>query len=394
MPSTRDVDRIDDSRRELESGVSPSASLESPVLLSPPPASNRVTEGIGSDIVDRVIHLTPSMWSFLLSVVSVACWAVAGNAARISLSTSFQHHDFYPRFDYFGPNTLGSFAMGFFQGLLPAEVQMPWLHRGLCGGFCGCFTTLSSWVLNVVNATSVRVGAEELISGVALPVMFFLVGGDLAEVLRPPVHCLALKWTAACFAASSTSSTSSDKQPTEPVSVRETVGEQVSERLYLVVDSIVLALAVCSAVGIPTALYVTQHYHRSPGGLVGTMSSDDLRNALLAPCGAVPRFLAGYLLNKHTRWSMFPVGTFMSNTAAVVLAMVLYRLEYNAPASSWGYPAVLTGVCGALSTVSSFVSETVGFYKGGRAVMAYGYAVATLGLTLVIAGVGRQENYR
>lgn len=376
------------SQNSLE-GASSASSHES-VFIQPSLNSDNV---VWRDILNRLIHLTPSMWSFLLSIVSVACWAVAGNAARISLSAAFQHQDFYPRFSYFGPNTLGSFAMGFFQGLLPAEVQMPWVHRGLCGGFCGSFTTLSSWVLNVVNAASVKVGAEELISGLFMPVIFFVVGNDLAELVGLPVHFLAVKWSRTCCSLRSTSNDPGE-EPLDPVHLKEVDDERVSETLYLVVDGILLAFAVCSAVIIPSALYITQHNHRPPGGHVGTMSSDDLRNALFAPCGAIPRFLAGYLLNKHSKWSMFPVGTFFSNVAAVLLAMILYRLEYGAPASSWGYAAVLTGVCGALSTVSSFVSETVGFYRSERRIMAYGYMLATLAVTLVIAGVGRQENFR
>lgn len=357
---------------------------------------------------------SPSLLSFLISLISISCWALAGNASRISLSAAFKHHSFfYPSFSYFGPNAFGCMAMGFFQSSFwPSEAELPWLIRGLCVGFCGCFTTLSSWMIDIANASSVAVAAEDLICGLSIPFVFYLWGADLGKCLH---HCV-------CF-IQKTTKVSGRKSSNPIISVPLHSGEHSEEPptttsqspyKWWLVDVSVLLVVVVAAIAIPTVLYCVQHYHRPPEGLVGSMSTADLRTTLLAPVGAVPRFLLCYTLNKQPFWRSFPVGTFCSNVLAVIIAMILYREEYfnastrqsntitvNASTplqknvcESWACSAVITGICGALSTVSSFVSEVIGFYREGRVSMAYAYLCSTVAVTLLIAAVGRKNNFR
>lgn len=357
---------------------------------------------------------SPSLVSFLISLLSISCWALAGNASRISLSAAFKNHSFfYPSFSYFGPNAFGCMAMGFFQSSLwPSEDKLPWLTRGLCVGFCGCFTTLSSWMIDIANASSVAAAAEDLICGLSIPFVFYLWGADFGKGLHHCVCSMQKKKKASPRRSSNpiiSVSVHVDEQPDEP-----------STSLFQTpctcwwVDVCVLLVVTIAAITIPTALYCVQHYHRPPGGLVGSMSTSDLRTTMLAPVGAVPRFLLCYTLNKQLVWHSFPVGTFCSNVIAVIIAMILYREEYfnastrqsstitdTASASlqknvceSWACSAVITGICGALSTVSSFVSEVIGFYREGRVSMAYAYLCSTVAVALLIAAVGRQNNFR
>eukprot|EP00796_Vickermania_ingenoplastis_P001680 gene1680-1042_t len=326
-------------------------------------ASSSSAKGVLGVIAERCRAAANNALVFALSLVSVACWGLAGNACRISLSNSFREHNFFVGYTYFGPNALGSFAIGLFQASLPSEPDMPWLQRGLCAGFCGSLTTLSSWMLDVANGKTLGAAAEELLCGVTIPMVYYVWGLD----------CGAVAATAAGAALGG--------------------GSESHPRLVRLVDTGLLVLVACAAVAAPSALYAVQHNHRPPVETVGTMSSEDLRDTLLAPCGAVPRFVLGYLLNKHEPWRNFPVGTFLCNTAAVLLATLLNRRLYTGDAPA-GYGAVLTGVCGALSTVSTFVSETVLLHRSGALGMAYCYLLATVGIALFIAGMGRQENFR
>lgn len=324
------------------------------------PKSTAASKSTG--LLGRVYPIT---FALFFSVVSVSCWGMAGNACRIGLNAAFHGKNFFVGFANFGPNAIGSFVMGFFVNFWPGEAEFPFLYRGLCAGFCGCFTTMSGWILNIVNSASVAGGAEELISGLLMPVMFYFFGADIGRLC-------GRNWK----------------------STSQKFGILSSPRVHKVADTVILVLAVSAAIATPVTLYCILHYHRAPGEKLGKMSSDDLRNAVFAPVGAVPRFLLCLVFNNQPQYKNFPLGTLVSNVLGVLIAMLMYRGLYNATPSQWGYEAALTGICGALSTVSSFVSEVVEFYRRGNIQMAYTYLALTLAVTLTIAGIGRQKNFR
>lgn len=385
-----------------------------PVSVDPPQGLLERT-GVWNSIVSRFALSLPSLLSFLISLLSVSSWSVAGNACRISLSAAFNHRSFFhPGFSYFGPNAFGSMAIGFFQSpLWVSEVELPWLMRGLCVGFCGSFTTLSSWMIDIANASSFSGAAEELICGLTIPFVFYTLGLDLGKELYHCVLYLRQKnKTKRCER--------SDREvhfpmPLESVPQTKRIPSPSCDTLtYWWIDFVTFVVVMVVAITIPAVLYGVQHYHRSPGSLLGSMTTSDLRDSVLGPVGAIPRFILCYALNKQPHWRSFPVGTFCSNVLAVLIAMLLYRAEYQTTSTqkdgisggaattlheenvcvTWACAAILTGVCGSLSTVSSFVSEVITFHRDGRVLMAYAYVLATVGVALIIAGVGRQGNFR
>lgn len=343
------------------------------------------THSVWSSISKRMTHLEPSVLSFFLSVVSVACWSMAGNASRISLTAAFGKKNFFTGFKCFGPNALGSFSIGLFQTALPTERDTPWLQRGLCVGFCGAFTTLSSWILDVSNSESFHGAVEELLSGIAFPLIFYVIGADIGKLVG---SVASLKnWIKQDSMAGEDTQVRS-----EPATPQENSRLPSISCVYVAIDIIVLVCVACAAVTVPLTLFLVQHYHRPAGGMVGSMSSDDLRDVMFAPCGAVPRFLLSYLLNRQPNWFFFPVGTLLCNVVAGLLATLLYR-GMNTEDPSWRYGTLLTGLCGALSTVSSVVGEVVGFYRSKQVGMSYGYGIVTIAVALLISGVGRQDNF-
>jgi CrcB protein len=94
----------------------------------------------------------------------------------------------------------------------------------------------------------------------------------------------------------------------------------------------------------------------------------------------------------------WPWATFVVNLAGtVVLAWTTTRLtEIVAPTRFWRF-LLGTGVCGALTTFSTFQIETIRLARDSGAAMAGGYALTSLAAGLVLAAgataVARRRRY-
>jgi fluoride exporter len=95
------------------------------------------------------------------------------------------------------------------------------------------------------------------------------------------------------------------------------------------------------------------------------------------------------------RW---PWATFSVNlVGAALLAWLTTRLgEMVAPTRYWRF-VLGTGLCGALTTFSTFQVETIGLAREGHAAMAAGYCAASLagGMAVAVAAtlVARRRRY-
>lgn len=158
----------------------------------------------------------------------------------------------------------------------------------------------------------------------------------------------------------------------------------ISTRLYTSLECTVEVMAVASYIVVIV--------------LIGTMKLGDWRiwtfSCLFAPVGAILRF---YLSKQNAVIKGFPIGTFAANTiGSLVLGVLTLVLRGKLPAhhenqiiTSVISCQVITGVddgfCGALTTVSTFVSELTSLetkkaYKYGFASIAVSYCLVLLTL--------------
>lgn len=320
--------------------------------------------------------------TLLLSILSVACWALAGNACRLALHSAFLGIPYLPTYEFFGPNCIGSFAMGFFGTALPTEAEMPLLVRALCVGFCGSFTTFSSWVVDVTNKDSAAASFAELVSGLTMPFVFFIFGRDVGRALRAMVHRVG-----AAICSQEAEEEEEEHPPTPMDEVDKTSTAATRQWWYTRFDLTFLIVSVLAAIAAPIGVTI-----RVQKGKLEPITREDMYAVVMAPSGAVPRFLLSVLLNKRPAWRSFPVGTLAANALGCFLDVFMENFRVRRPWNSW-YWIVGNGLCGALSTVSSFVNEVVGFYAADRLWMTYGYCLVTLMVTMTIGAVGRRSNY-
>ncbi|KPI84926.1 hypothetical protein ABL78_6018 [Leptomonas seymouri] len=271
----------------------------------------------------------------------------------------FAKHPFLSKFNYIQPNTIGSFVMGLAVTVLPAETHLPLTYRAVCVGFCGSFTTFSTWIVEAMVQNTAGDAFEHLFLGATMPIVFFIWGRDFGRSLRwccADLRCPWESWTA-------------------------------HRRGLRTLDLTVCALLVMAAVLSPVLVQVYINSDR-----VQVISTDDIRVVVLAPVGAVLRFLLAFYLNKRDCVAQFPLGTLIANSVAVVLAMIMLNMQVLHPWNAW-FTIVQQGISGALSTVSSLVNEIVGFYGSGRTVLSYLYGIVTVGGCIFIGGIGRPQLY-
>lgn len=130
------------------------------------------------------------------------------------------------------------------------------------------------------------------------------------------------------------------------------------------------------------------------------MSTSQLRVVSILAGGAtgalVRAAVAEALPHAPNTW---PWATFLVNLlGALLLAWLTTRLtEVVAPTRYWRF-LLGTGLCGALTTFSTFQVETIALAKDGHAAMAVGYAATSLGggMSVAVAATvaARRRRYR
>lgn len=237
------------------------------------------------------------------------------------------------------------------------------LYIGLATGFCGSFTSFSSFIRDIflalsndlvqpgASTTTPRNGGYSFMAALAVVIITvtaslsgLFVGAHLAIATTPIIPSLPYRFT----------------------------------RRFI--DPIAVVLAWGSWVG--AALLTALPPHNSWRGQA-TFS------LLLAPVGTLVRFYVSLWLNGRRIAASFPLGTFVVNilgTAVLGMAWDLQRVPVGGVLGCQALQGVEDGFCGCLTTVSTWVAELAALRR--RHAWTYGVASVGAGLAVMVAVMG------
>ncbi|KAH9144552.1 hypothetical protein AeRB84_011499 [Aphanomyces euteiches] len=273
---------------------------------------------------------------------------------------------------FFLPNILGCFIMGLCQPLKARFKQYDEVWTGITTGFCGCCTTFATWELHTayqylshlqVNATFVFCAQLVCCFGAHWTGVYVA-----SEPLSPHADAQVLvkrlqtniteeeecdKWQAVMDALDAVPAPRPTATPDQPVAVARSC-----------LASFFISLVVVTACAI---------VHQP------TWSS-----MWIGPFGALLRYDLGKRFNRSGH---IPYGTLAANLLASTIDCFIV-LYVNKP--EWLGPAIMTGFCGSLSTVSSWGNEL----NTLSVPMAVKYGLLThilaLGLCLLVLGASQK----
>ena len=248
------------------------------------------------------------------------------------------------------------------------------LYIGLATGFCGSFTSFSSFVRDAFLALSnaLPVPISHTSSGLTASVDLPRNGGYslmavLAIIITTVILCLGALQAGAHLAIALET-----YLPSIPY---------LFARRF--VDRIIVFLAWTSWLG---AIIMAIWPPDRPGGPAGSQNraqekwrGDALFALVLAPVGCLLRFYVSLHLNGKVR--TFPLGTFVVNIVGTAMEGLFNNLQHGPLGGRIGcqvLQGLMDGFCGCLTTVSTWVSEL----KGLRLRHAYIYGVASVGVGL------------
>jgi fluoride exporter len=95
--------------------------------------------------------------------------------------------------------------------------------------------------------------------------------------------------------------------------------------------------------------------------------------------GSLFRYLIGLTIQRNF-YGNLPIATFISNVVAcIILGSILYLSKSWLQENKWGNELLLIGLCGGLSTMSTFSKETMQLIEQGASI----YAIANIVFTLL-----------
>ncbi|KAL8744243.1 MAG: hypothetical protein Q9190_003487 [Brigantiaea leucoxantha] len=242
------------------------------------------------------------------------------------------------------------------------------LYVGLTTGFCGSFTSFSSFVrdayLALANSNSPphRNGGYSFLA--LLAVIITTVGLSLGALVAGTHLAIAAE------------------PVTPPIPTLFT---------RKIIDRTVVFLAWGCWLG---AVFMSVWPPDRPGGSIGRTSWDQetwrgnaVYALVFAPVGCVLRFYASFYLNG--RFISFPIGTFAVNVAGTMLEGMFYDVQHVPLGGRVGcqvLQGLQDGLCGCLTTVSTWVAELKALKL--RHAYVYGIISVAAGLGVMVIEMG------
>ncbi|CAB9520442.1 expressed unknown protein [Seminavis robusta] len=335
-------------------------------------------------------------------------------------------------------NILGSFVMGLVSSLNPEGgrkgSKLPWLHNehplqkhegihhAIKVGLCGSLTTFASWnsqMIIMMDGTYTELGPQVVpalfgyIVGMACAVWGFTVGGRVHEWVydwsngikdsesdeRHPIPSL-LSSSDELDDDEEQAPTSWDSEESGPrqripskkfsSSTKKEVKRQPVRRVTVLAHKVgpfLLAVGILAGFVVGFTVYDNQFYREA------------FACSLLTPVGVHLRWklasLNGRGFGEAHKYQWVPVGTFTGNMIAAVISIVFaavdMKFSHRAGYSNdhpWVIALVVgmkTGLAGALSTVSSFVKESVNLASMHPThAKAYIYSATTISCAMLL----------
>ena len=270
----------------------------------------------------------------ITAILSISAWSIGGVASRIAILSLVDEHNFFPDSSVISVNVIGSFIIGLVAGCTQLAESLPLTYLGITSGFCGSLTTFSSWIYGILETDSSA--TVEVLTGLSMPLVAFLIAEDFGSSVS--------------------------------VLIRDKTDTKLSTESTKAIDK---ALVSMTALGSVLSLIMI-----STIGAAG-ITNEQLVACALGPFGALTRYALSRALNRKTE--LFMIGTLAANLLAVIILGSLVNCSVT---NAWCSEATV-GICGSLSTVSSWVLETVKIYRKNKA-WAYFYSLISLGTCVVV----------
>ena len=292
--------------------------------------------------------------SLLPFIAAVSIFSCIGVAFRILLLRV----DFISAYHNFLPNCIGSFVLGAssrYTGLS----KLPYTQKGLQTGFCGSLTTFSSWIYDIITAPTLSVAVQELVTGLTLPLVFYLLGRESADlsnmILAEYIPLGKVVSEKGSRDLEMTGKVTNEHHGENPRNTQLGYYQQVLKCIEK--DSMITDIGLLLTCIILSSVLLSSLRHME------IFSITELTACLIAPCGSTLRLILSTYFNQTgpaMRW-----GTLYANVAAVVLSGICLAVHTHHRSQ---VTALSVGVCGALSTASSWVADAVAIRESPPAI--------------------------
>ncbi|KAJ5585078.1 uncharacterized protein N7459_004878 [Penicillium hispanicum] len=244
------------------------------------------------------------------------------------------------------------------------------LYIGLTTGFCGCFTSFSSFMRDVFLALANALPDPSLPAGTAIASRNG--GYSFMALVAVLLLTVSLSLSALIFGA---------HLALALTRVTPTVPFALTRR---VLDRVVVVLGWGCWLGAVFLAIWPPDRHDGPD----TWRGRAVFALVFAPLGCLLRFYVSLYLN--SRIPSFPLGTFAVNMIGTAVEAMCYDLQHVSglgavvPAALTGcqvLQGVMDGFCGSLTTISTWVAELNGVSRRRH---AYVYGVSSMGVGLAL----------